>query len=89
MPLDAPIIAHGEVFRLLGSLFGGLALIVVAIINGMVAIPVGTLIGLAIFRGSGKRFRVTIGMFATLTTFVVLWIAEFLFLINLIDVQKT
>lgn len=89
MPLDAPIIAHGELFRLLGSLFGGLALIVVAIINGMVAIPIGTLIGFATFRRSRKRFRVAIGMFATLTTFVVLWIAEFLFLISFIDAPKT
>ncbi|MCU0718375.1 MAG: hypothetical protein MUC83_01630 [Pirellula sp.] len=89
MLLDAPIIAHGELFRLLGSLIGGLALIVVAIVNGMVAIPVGTLIGFATFRASRKRFRVAVGMFATLTTFVVLWIAEFLFLINYIDISKT
>lgn len=89
MPLDTVIIAHGEVFRLLGSLLGGLALLVVAIVNGLFAIPVGLLTGWATFRGRRKRVRVAIGLVATLVTFVGLWIVELVALMNLIDVPKT
>ncbi len=89
MPLDAAIIALGEVFRLLGSLLGGLALIVVAIVNGLIAIPVGSLLGWATFRSRRKRTRVAIGVVATLAMFVALWIVELVVLISIIDTPKT
>ena len=89
MPHDYAIIAHGDVLRLLGSLLGGLALIVVAIVNGLIAIPFGSLIGWATFRARRKRVRIAIGLVATLTIFVGLWIVELSVLINVVNFQTT
>ena len=82
------IIAHGEVFLLLGSMLGGLALIVIAIVNGLIAVSVGSLTGLATFRTRRTRVRIAFGVIVTLMTFVALWIVELVALIYFIDVPK-
>ena len=88
MALDAMIIAHGEVFRLLASLLGGVALIVVAVVNGLIAVSVGSLLGCATFRTRRTRVRVAIGVIVALMTFVALWMVELVTLIHFIEVPK-
>lgn len=87
MHLDTAILAHGEVFKLLGSLFGALAAIVICIVNGVIAIPFGALTGWLTFRTRRKRVRIAVGAFAAISLFLGLWVAELVVIVNWINIQ--